>query len=352
MMKIMMALFLLAPVLAQVDYDSEIQPIFNSRCINCHSGSDAEEGLNLSSYNNVMNGGDSGDVVIPYDHANSLLWQYINSGFMPPGTNDLTDSQVDLIAQWINEGALEKPGSSTGCTDPEAYNCADDDIWSTYIVDVGGIMYDNSCNWDWNTSTSEADYVGGCESGPCEGYFNAAATTDDGSCRYYQAPYGEEVEFEVTGCGISLNWSAFASPENAILESYHIQRCIVSCTWLAGYTIGDSNTETNTLDEFDWEPGVEIKYAIAVKYSNNPYWGWAIGASYITPEESYSELGDINNDGSWNVLDIVQLANCVLAQNCNIIENSCATDINGDGAYNVLDIVLLANCVVAQNCGG
>ena len=93
----------------QVDYSSEIQPIFNSRCTNCHSGSDAEEDLSLTSYNNVMNGGDSGDVIIPFDHANSLLWQYVNSGFMPPGTNDLTDTQVDLIAQWIDEGALPEP---------------------------------------------------------------------------------------------------------------------------------------------------------------------------------------------------------------------------------------------------
>ena len=115
MIKIMMALFLLAPVLAQVDYDSEIQPIFNSRCINCHNGSDAEEGLNLSSYNNVMNGGESGDVVIPYDHANSLLWQYINSSYMPPygsGSDPLTTDQINLIAQWINEGALPESNES------------------------------------------------------------------------------------------------------------------------------------------------------------------------------------------------------------------------------------------------
>jgi len=98
--------FLILPLYAEIDYNSEIQPIFNSRCTNCHSGSDAEEDLSLISYNNLMNGGDSGDVIIPYDHANSLLWQYINSGFMPPGNNDLTDSQVNLIAQWINEGAL------------------------------------------------------------------------------------------------------------------------------------------------------------------------------------------------------------------------------------------------------
>ena len=68
------------------------------------------------------------------------------------------------------------------------------------------------------------------------------------------------------------------------------------------------------------------------------------------------ELGDLNSDGGWNVLDIVTLANCVLAGNCADLENnSCAAaagDMNGDGAYNVLDIVTLANCVLANNCGG
>ena len=107
--KFFLSCCLLTLSLGQVDYNSDIQTIFSSRCTNCHSGSDAEEDLSLTSHNNVMNGGDSGDVVIPYDYANSLLWQYINSGFMPPGTNDLTDSQVDLIAQWINEGALPEP---------------------------------------------------------------------------------------------------------------------------------------------------------------------------------------------------------------------------------------------------
>jgi len=103
---------LILPLYAGVDYSSEIQPIFNSRCTNCHSGSDAEEDLSLTSYNNVMNGGDSGDVVIPYDHANSLLWEYVNSGFMPPygsGNDILTTDQINLIAQWIDEGALFEP---------------------------------------------------------------------------------------------------------------------------------------------------------------------------------------------------------------------------------------------------
>ena len=61
-------------------------------------------------------------------------------------------------------------------------------------------------------------------------------------------------------------------------------------------------------------------------------------------------IGDTNCDGGYNVLDIVTLANCVLAQNCEELENSCAGDFNGDGGYNVLDIVSLASCVLADDC--
>jgi hypothetical protein len=63
-------------------------------------------------------------------------------------------------------------------------------------------------------------------------------------------------------------------------------------------------------------------------------------------------LGDLNIDGNWNVLDIITLANCVLADNCTEEQNSCAGDMNGDGHYNVLDIVTLTNCILAGNCSG
>jgi hypothetical protein len=61
-----------------------------------------------------------------------------------------------------------------------------------------------------------------------------------------------------------------------------------------------------------------------------------------------SVLGDLNNDGSWNVLDIVTLANIVLtAGDCPY---SCIADMNQDGSNNVLDIVLLANCILTDTC--
>ena len=80
--------------------------------------------------------------------------------------------------------------------------------------------------------------------------------------------------------------------------------------------------------------------------------GVSTGGVYHLQKEICFALGDLNDDGTWNVLDIVNLANCVLAQNCPEIGYGCAGDLNGDGSYNVLDIVTLANCVLAQNCAG
>ena len=56
-------------------------------------------------------------------------------------------------------------------------------------------------------------------------------------------------------------------------------------------------------------------------------------------------VGDMDNDGGFNVLDIVALVNCVFTQTCKR-----PGDMNGDGGYNVLDVVSLANCVLAQDC--
>ena len=305
-------LIILSVLYTQVDYNTEIQPILNLYCTNCHGGSG---GLNLSSYDNLMNGGNSGQSVIPYDHYNSELYDRITrsesmSGDMPP-SGSLDQSEIDLIAQWIDEGALEFPMSNSGCMDPLAYNCTGSNN-GDYITDIGGIIYDFTCNGSTQAGSED------CGAGQyCEGYYNPEATSDDGSCRYYQAPSSNDVSFTVSSNGISLDWSSFIPPENSVLESYHVQRCVDQCTWITGFTPGDSNTGTSVFDEYNYTNGSEIKYAIAVKYSNNPYWGWAIGSSYVTPDGSCPELGDLNGDGGYNVLDIVALANCVLAGNCS-----------------------------------
>jgi hypothetical protein len=74
----------------------------------------ASGGLTLTSYSGVMTNSNSGASVVPEDHANSLLWQRVNSGEMPAGNNpDLNSDEINLIAQWIDEGALEVASDST-----------------------------------------------------------------------------------------------------------------------------------------------------------------------------------------------------------------------------------------------
>jgi hypothetical protein len=67
----------------------------------------------------------------------------------------------------------------------------------------------------------------------------------------------------------------------------------------------------------------------------------SIWAEYIYEPDVEDQVGDINFDGSVNVLDVVILANAVLTS-----ENLPAGDINGDGVNNVLDIVGLVNIIL------
>ena len=92
-----------------ISYSSTIQPIFNTNCTPCHITS-TRNNLSLSNYANIMSGDSNNGPVIDIDagdHINSLLWQYVNSGTMPPGNSNLTASQINLIATWIDEGALD-----------------------------------------------------------------------------------------------------------------------------------------------------------------------------------------------------------------------------------------------------
>ena len=85
---------------------SQIQEIFNSKCILCHNGSHSS-GLDLRTYAGVTDGGNGG-LVIANNHASSLLWDYVNTDYMPPN-GTLASSQIILIGTWIDEGALEEP---------------------------------------------------------------------------------------------------------------------------------------------------------------------------------------------------------------------------------------------------
>ena len=102
------SLFFITFLFSQVNYESQIQPIFNNNCVFCHQNGGSAT-LNLATYSGVMSGGWSGPAIIAGDYQNSLLYQRIiqptgTDGSMPPN-DPLSQAQIGLIAQWIDEGA-------------------------------------------------------------------------------------------------------------------------------------------------------------------------------------------------------------------------------------------------------
>ncbi len=67
----------------------------------------------------------------------------------------------------------------------------------------------------------------------------------------------------------------------------------------------------------------------------------------IYVSESQCTSGDINNDGIFNVLDVVALVNFVIDSSGISAQEQCAADINSDGIINILDVVSLVNLVIS-----
>lgn len=89
-----------------ISFTNEVMPIFQSRCLNCHGGQKLEEGLSMRSYTDLMAGSDNGPVINAGDADGSLLVQMLVQNKMPKKGPKLTPPQVQLIIDWINQGAL------------------------------------------------------------------------------------------------------------------------------------------------------------------------------------------------------------------------------------------------------
>jgi len=97
-----------SPTSSGVSFANDIFPILDSRCKNCHGGDrGTEEGLDMTSYANLMAGSDNGPVVMPGDADNSLMVEMLLANKMPKRGPKLTPPQVQLIVDWINQGAVD-----------------------------------------------------------------------------------------------------------------------------------------------------------------------------------------------------------------------------------------------------
>ena len=171
MQKYIYSILIISNLFSQVDYSTQIQPIFDNNCISCHSnGGTYSGGLDLSSFSDVMEGGSSGNTIVPFDHSSSQLFNRItlaesDNEFMPQNGTSLSQSEIDLIAQWINEGALQENNNLFSIEGRWILPMFEGDPGNTMYEFLDGLRYtyycvdENSCDSTYWSSLDTSDAI-------------------------------------------------------------------------------------------------------------------------------------------------------------------------------------------------
>lgn len=94
----------------RIDFNTEIRPILNDKCLKCHGGVKRNGGLSLLSEDDALKGGDSGIAsIIPGKPGDSELIRRIIDHDpevrMPLEMDPLSPEEIKMFKQWIKQGA-------------------------------------------------------------------------------------------------------------------------------------------------------------------------------------------------------------------------------------------------------
>lgn len=104
-----------------VEFEKDIQPILDEKCVACHNVAIAESKLILEDVPAILKGGKRGPSVVAKDPAKSLMYLVAARAadpVMPPLPNKVsaaafTPQELGLLKKWIEEGAVQGMGSGT-----------------------------------------------------------------------------------------------------------------------------------------------------------------------------------------------------------------------------------------------
>src|SRR5215467_4924954 len=97
----------------RITYEDNLLPILRNECTTCHNPDKKKAGLDLSTYQTALAGGDSGAIAIAGDPDSSLLYKvvaHLEDPKMPKGKGKLPDKDINVFKQWIAGGLLENAG--------------------------------------------------------------------------------------------------------------------------------------------------------------------------------------------------------------------------------------------------
>lgn len=89
-----------------ISFERDVRPILKANCFHCHGGEgEAKGNLDLRLRRFIAKGGDQGAAIEPGQRADSLLFERVSKGEMPPAGKHLRPEQIEIIGKWIDAGA-------------------------------------------------------------------------------------------------------------------------------------------------------------------------------------------------------------------------------------------------------
>ena len=86
-----------------ISFETQIVPIFTSRCLDCHDTGGTSPDLSAeNAYNSITNN----NLVDTDNPSESVIFDYVQPSTSPHAWRKYTTAQATLVLQWIQEGAL------------------------------------------------------------------------------------------------------------------------------------------------------------------------------------------------------------------------------------------------------
>jgi hypothetical protein len=100
----------------QVSFKQDVTPIFDANCIGCHQAPDGygykASGLEMDSYESLMQGTIYGPIIIAGDSRRSILNKLVEgragklqSVLHSADKEPMTEEEISIIREWVDEGA-------------------------------------------------------------------------------------------------------------------------------------------------------------------------------------------------------------------------------------------------------
>lgn len=297
---------------------------------------------------------------------NSLTWNFVGSGYlwMPPLMADPDDPHSVYIGGGGSGGAhimhltagswsitheqLPFDFSGAGAAQISALACSPIDSDHRYVLTNNGRFYHSSDGGDdWNMSAGF--------SGPETHYFYGSSLlpsqVQEGRVFFAGSGYSNPPVYKTDNQGGSFSSMSAGLPNTLVfqLAATPEEDLLFAATEVGPYVYVADNQEWVDLtgigapDQVYWC----VEYIPEIQTARFGTYGRGIW-DFVLDDYYWISAGDLNDDGTVNVQDVIILVNIIL-ENFEASETDLiAGDLNNDGEINVGDIVLTVNLILGD----